>query len=256
MRRQVFMLVCTFCTLPLLSAVCFAQTSAPRDPSAVAAIQAAVLALGGKSLQGVDNCVAQGQMTKNGTSGTFKWENSGSEFRYEQNINGVTTALVSNHGSPATIGAQVEHWPSHFTAASLPPHLTGVKASAYSSNQSIGLALLANDPVADAGVFRVQVSFPQHPDSMVRKILQEWRISQSNGLPLAVRQQVPGYPVGSLVQTSETDFSNYQKLGGFLVPTHIEQYLGPNLVSSYDFSTLQCGVAINASDFAVPAGAQ
>jgi hypothetical protein len=125
----------------------FAQSQAPRDPSALAAVQAAVVALGGNSLQSVDNCVAQGQLTKNGSTGTFKWENSGVEFRYDVTVNGNTTTLLSNHGSPATPGAQVEYWPPHFATASLPPHLIGPKLSVYSSNQNVGLALLPSDPV-------------------------------------------------------------------------------------------------------------
>jgi hypothetical protein len=228
--------------------------SAPRDPSALAAVQAAVLALGGPSLQGVDNCVAQGQVTRNGNTGTFKWENSGSDFHYEETTGGTTSALVSNQGSPATVtGAQVQTWPAHFGVAAIPLHLIGLRLARYSSDPTVSIALLPSDPVADAGVFRVAAGFPQHSNVIARKIQEEWRISQTTGLPVAIRQKSPGYPIADVSQTSESDLSNYQTLGGMLVPAHIDQYMGKTLVSSYDISTLQCGAPINPGDFTAPA---
>src|SRR5206468_5726386 len=129
------------------------------------------VALGGKSLQSVDNCVAQGQVTRGGDTGTFKWENSGSDFHYEETVDGTTSALVSNQGSPATVtGAQVQNWPAHFGTAAIPIHLIGLRLARYSSDPTVGLALLTSDPVADAGVFRVQAGFPQHANVIARQI--------------------------------------------------------------------------------------
>jgi hypothetical protein len=213
-----------------------------------------VVALGGNSLQGVDNCVAQGQVTENGTTGTFKWENSGSDFHYEENLGGTTSILLSNHGSPATVtGTQVQNWPAHFGVASIPLYLIGVRLTRYSSDTTVSLALLPSDPVADAGVFRVQAGFPQSTVSLAQEIQEEWRISQTTGLLVAIRQRSPGYPIATLGQTTESDLSNYKTLGGLLVPAHIDQYIGTTLISSYDISTLQCGATINPSDFTVPA---
>jgi hypothetical protein len=231
--------------------------SAPRDPSALAAVQAAVLALGGNSLQTVDNCVAQGQVTKNGSTGTFKWENSGTDFRYEETFNGTTSALVSNHGSPATVtGTHVQNWPPHFGVAAIPPYLIGLRLFRYSSDQTVGLALLPSDPVADAGVFRIQAGFPQRSDMLARAIQEEWRISQTTGLPIAFRQKSPGYPIANISITAESDLSNYQTMGGLLVPAHIDQYAGKTLIRSYDLSSLQCGAAISPADFTAPESAQ
>lgn len=228
--------------------------SAPRNPSAIAAVQASVVAFGGSSALSVDNCVAQGQVTRNGSIGTFKWENSGSDFHYEETIDGTTSIFLSNHGSPATVtGTQVHNWPAHFGIASIPIHLIGLRLSRYSSDQTVSLALLPNDPVADVGVFRVQAGFPQHPNVLARQIQEEWRISQTTGLPVAVRGRSPGYPIATLGPGSETDLANYKTLGGLLVPAHIDEYSGTTLLESYDISSLQCGTTINPSDFTVPA---
>jgi hypothetical protein len=247
-------LCCFSATVFSLSAL--GQTpSAPRDPSALAAVHAAVLALGGTTaLQGVDNCVAQGQVTRNGSTGTFKWENSGADFHYEETMGGTTSALVSNQGSPATVtGTQVQTWPAHFGTAAIPLHLIGLRLARYAADPTVTLTLLPSDPVADAGVFRVQTGFPQHANVIARKIQEEWRISQTTGLPVAIREKSPGYPIADVSQTSESDLSNYQRLAGMLVPTHIDQYIGKTLLSSYDISMLQCGAPINPGDFTAPA---
>ena len=252
MRFRYSPLLCCFSAAIFSLSALGQSPTAPRDPSALAAVQASVLALGGSSLQGVDNCVAQGQVTENGATGTFKWENSGLDFHYEETIGGTTSAFVSNHGSPSTVtGTQVQTWPPHFGVAAMPTHLVGLRLSNYSSDATVSLALLPSDPVADAGIFRVQVGFPQHPNLVAREIQEEWRISQTTGLPVAIRQKSPGYPVATS-QMTESDLSNYKTLGGLLVPAHIDDYIGKTLVGSYDISTLQCGAPINPSDFTAP----
>src|SRR5882672_1107095 len=116
-----------FCGLSaaILSLSALGQSpSAPRNPSALAAVQASVVAFGGSSALSVDNCIAQGQITRNASIGTFKWENSGSDFHYEETIDGTTSIFLSNHGSPATVtGTLVQNWPAHFGIASIPIHL-------------------------------------------------------------------------------------------------------------------------------------
>ncbi len=147
----------------------------------------------------------------------------------------------------------MQNWPAHFGVAAIPLHLIGPRLARYASDPTVTLTLLASDPVADAGVFRVQTGFPQHANVVARQIQEEWRISQTTGLLVAIRQKSPGYPIASVSQTTESDLSNYQKLGGMLVPTHIDQYMGKTLVSSYDISALQCGAPINPGDFTAPA---
>jgi hypothetical protein len=225
--------------------------------AAQAAVQTAILALGGDNLRGVQSCIAQGQMKRNSSTGTFKWESSGKDFRFEETVDSTTSAFVSNHGTPASIfGSRVKYWPPHFGVANFVPPMIGNRLLQYSADLTVGMASLISHPGADSGILRVQIAFPQHADAQARKIQQEWRFNETSGLPVAVRLTMPGYPIGSIGPVAESTFSKFEAFEGVLMPMHIDQYLGKSLMSSYDIKSVQCNVTVDPTDFTVPAGAQ
>lgn len=233
-----------------------APKSVQKDPAAQAAIQAAILALGGSQLQGLDNCIAQGQVKTSNSSGTFKWEESGAQFHYEETVDSVTSVVVSNQGTPASfIDSKVMHFPPHVMGTLFFRPLIGVTLTRYNSDSTVGLAMASTSAGTSTG-FRVEVTFPQDGNPLVRKVQQEWTIDSNSGLPSQVHQWVPGYPIANFIRQSDTYLSNYTILNGVQTPTHFDEYLANTLVSSYDIATMQCGQTINPSDFTLQGGGQ
>src|SRR5271169_3055671 len=206
-----------------------AQTvSAPRDATALATLQTAVVTLSGNNLAGIQNCVVQGQVKRNDSSvGQFKWENSGPDFHYEETVNSVTSMVVSNHGSPASeAGTAVMHFPPHFTATLFPRPLIVLILNQYASDVTVGLATSTS---GSSNGTKVEVTFPESSDPLARKTQLEWTFDPQSGLPTKVHQWVPGYPIANFISQSDTYLSSYNTLGGVLVPTHIDEYSGQTL---------------------------
>jgi hypothetical protein len=234
-----------------------AASQAPqRDPAAVAAIQAAILALGGTQMQGLDNCIAQGQVQTNGSSGTFKWEESGAQFHYEETVGSSTSMVVRSQGSPASlIDSKVMYFPPHLVGTMFFRPLIGVTLTHYYTDSTVGLAMASTNNATSPN-FQVEVSFPQDGNPLVRKVQQEWTVDSNSGLPKQVHQWVPGYPIANFIRQSDTYFSNYALVNGVQTPTHFDEYLGGNLISSYDIASMPCGQTINPSDFILQGGGQ
>lgn len=245
----------------VLSAFSQAQNSgaksAPRDATAKVTLQAAILALGGDQLQALKNCVAHGQVSRGKSVGTFKWENSGADFHYEETVGSTTSMVVSNHGTPTNvIGKQVTYFPPHFLATLFPRPLIGLTLNHYYSDVTVGLAMASGTATTGAGSFRVEVTFPQDQNTLTRRVQQEWTIDAKTGLPTQVHQWAPGHPIANFIRQSDTYFSNYKVMSGVPVPSHIDEYSGKTLISSYDVASVQCGASIDPSDFTVQGGGQ
>jgi hypothetical protein len=237
-----------------------------RNSSATAAMQGALLAMGGTDKVGnLGACVATGTVTNyfpDTNTGTFRWVNSGDNYRYETTIGTDSKVEVSNGGAPASsINGAVTYWPSIFAsffadapymvAARLLRHYndTTVSASMASDHKALMLG-------APKNTFVVRTGYPGVTDPVQQLIERDWEINSSNGMPAVLHISAPGYPVASVKRVIDYVYSSYSSVNGVMIPLVIEMREFGVKRRVYSITSVRCRVTVDASQFAVAGGAQ
>jgi hypothetical protein len=234
-----------FLSVLLITSAAFGQSTSPstgssvRDPQALATVQTALAAMGGTA--------AIGQVQKSVTTGTtidqpatqnsatnFTWTYAGSNFRDENDAPSRGHILVSNGGTPQDFrnGA----WsavPAVISRINLPYHVPALVLLNEINNAGYSIVYIGSTTLN--GQNAIHVLTRDDSDSAGHLFTpQDWYFDPSTGLPLSVQYQFPvsqnPVPVSqdpsASVQVS-IGFSNYNAVGGILVPLQLNIVAGP-----------------------------
>lgn len=259
MRRRLFLSIsCVLCTL-FFSSPFSAQRRLPqRDADALAAIQRAVLAMGGAAIQQVQDSVFQGTLGavegSSMTSGDFTWKNSGTEFRYENPGRSGRGTLVSGRGRPGIVGPSgTTRLNAHMAEANLPAHLAPLVLLKTLADVRHRLIFVGNEALNGAAVIHVRSSLEADEVSAATTV-RDWFFDAATGLPVRVEYRLPANSNALEHMPAAVELSDFRFVSGIAVPFQITVYhngqrLGVARISSVVFNT-----GISPSDFDLAGG--
>lgn len=194
-----------------------------RDPQALAAVQAAITAMGGAAnLSQIRTAVVQG--TSEPTSGgdtdsaSFIWTWASGEFRMENQSAAGSHTTFSGHGHPVDVrdGTSMAMG-QQLLRSELPFHIPALALATVLNNPDYSLAVIATTTVDGKSTLHVHAS--DDSDAIGQQVTpQEWYFDESSGLPVRVEYRFPfdGNPKHWIL--TAIDFANYQAANGTLVP--------------------------------------
>jgi hypothetical protein len=248
--------------IPVTAQVSASSQSAPqRDQQAIAAIQQAIVALGGSANGQVKNAVVQGTIlitseTPN-QSATFVWKDdlSGSQPAYRREFqqgssNGV---LVSGNGSPtSTQDGKTESVPGQTSLAYVPFHLPGVVLAGELNNPSYDLKYLGTSEVNGLPAIKVQTSVSRSK-SVIAAILSEqvWYFDSASGLPVHLEYRITSDKHIASPRTASVEYANYRQFAGVLVPVQMIEHGLAGEEDTVTVTSVSLNAGVNPSDFLV-----
>jgi outer membrane lipoprotein-sorting protein len=229
------------------------KSPAKRDAQAIAAIQAALAALGEDSQNPrMHDCIATGHSDD---GGSFNWKNSGNEFRYEHtDADGRKTISISGHGKPVLLvnGTQ-RPLPRHTSDFEFAPHLLALKLLSRLQGNDYELNYEGSTVVNGTAAF--QIALVSKKDKISEKVSpQTWYLDTSTGLPVRVDFQAPDLENVVKPVTVEADLSDYRQVQGYRVPFNIHLKWGSNSSEVYTLDSVSINTGISPSEFDAPAG--
>lgn len=235
------------------------QRAPQRDAQAVAVLQRAIAAMGGAAAVGqiTDAVVAGSVEPASGSSvnsGSFKWESSGSEFRYEKQSASSDLVLVSGHGHPARIrNGTATGLLSHTALANTPLHFPALVLAGVIANQGYSITLIGNTSVNGAPATKVHISFDS---DLIHALVtpQDWYFDATTGIPVRVEHRLPDERRAEIYVTAAEEFGNYRIVAGVVMPYKISSYEEGQLLAVETMNSVEFNTGINPSEFDAPAG--
>jgi len=173
-------------------------------------------------------------------------------FRQDQTgTSGVETWVVNNGIGFRSRANQREDLSSHVTRYFRPDHLPASSCAPDLNRFDVtfeGLQQVLNKPTYHLRL----VAKPTNPRTKsVEAILSEYHlyIDQQTFLVLKTSTFVFSPNIIQNRSTWETFYGDYRKVGGVLVPFHIENYLSGQKLRDITFSDVQVGVSLSNADF-------
>jgi hypothetical protein len=266
--RHTLWLLC----LGIFSAVpsCWSQvpvqpTPTKRDPAALAILTQAITAMRGQgSASQITTLQTDGSISPAINSGypggAFTWTmeltSTGYEFRNQlTQTDGTVSLFVSGFGSPKiSLNGSVASISRHMALGSAPAHVGFLVLARALGNSTYTVAAAAPSPIGSVSTVHVHLS--NDADGVIQSLTsQEWYFDPTSGLPLRVEYCVPDSLNALHCLPGTRDFANYQATGGFLLPLQITNSLNGNPVSITTITSVQFNVAVTASEFDLPLGA-
>jgi hypothetical protein len=227
------------------------KSPAKRDAQAIAAIQAALTALGeDPQSPHIHDCIATGHSND---GGSFIWKNAGNEFRYEHtDADGRKTISISGHGKPVLLvnGTQ-RPLPRHTGDFEFAPHLLALKLLSRLQGNDYELSYEGSTVVDGTAAF--QIALVSKKDKISEKVSPQ-TLDTSTGLPIRIDFQAPDLENVVKPITVEADFGDYRQVQGFRVPFEIHLKWGSNSSEAYTLDSVSFNAGISPSDFDAPAG--
>lgn len=227
-----------------------------RDPAALAWVQQAVSAMGGAAVAQVQNAITQGSLQSSlaGASGAFRWENAGSEFRYENPSPGGPSLFVSGHGHPTFIDSGgTLRLSSEASTADFPAHLAALVLLNRFTDATCEVTSLGTVTVGGAAAFEVRTRYISNSvDTAITEL--DWYFDLKSGLPLQVDHRVPAANQPDNLQLVSVGLSNFAMESSVLVPHQLNFYSGGNLRVTATITAVSFNGTINPGDFDPPQG--
>jgi hypothetical protein len=250
-------IVLSFVTFFLFCIPAGAQQPPVQDPAAVAAMQAAVTAMGGTAaVAAIQNSVAQGTSVDAGDGGppaNFTWTYSGSDFRNENDDTTGSHILVSNSGSPCDLeGASSVPFGPQVARANLPFHIPAQVLFNELGNPNYTLTYAGLSTVNGASAVHVQTA--DNSDSIGQLATpQDWYFDASSYLPIQVQYRLPD-PINSQNWLAATiNFGSFQAVNGVLVPFQLTVTEGP-IAFTATAASVVFNTTISPSEFSASCG--
>lgn len=241
-----------------------AQQAPQRDPQAVAAIEQAVVTMGGHTaVNNLRDAVATGSIEP-GTNSWLKrsaivWKDGFTgdrpEFRKEISSDGYTQIIVSGHGHPARVRPGASGAVGPWVAISNPPfHLPAVMLAQQVNNPLYSLRLIGFASVDGRATIHVQTVLAG--DGITTLVSpQDWYFDAATGLPLRVEHRLPDVVDPNKYITAATGFSDFRAVGGLLVPFQITLYQRETQAGVVRLASVQFNVGLSPSEFDLATGA-
>jgi hypothetical protein len=238
-----------------------AESKPVQDAQALAAIQRAILALGGAANGQVKNATVQGTIlitseTPN-QNATFVWKDdwSGNQpaYRREFQQGSSTGVLVSGNGSPtSTQDGKTESVPGQTSLAYVPIHLPGVALAGELNNPSYDLKYLGTSEVNGLPAIKVQTSVSRSK-SVIAAILSEqvWYFDSASGLPVHLEYRITSDKHIGSPRTASVDYANYRQFAGVLVPVQMIEHGLSGEEDTVTVTSVSLNAGVNPSDFLV-----
>ncbi len=238
---------------PLTSAQTQDAAAIQRDPAAVATVQAAIDAMGGPAVAGIQDCTAEAnvQPTPDAHSSpyTVKYTQMGKEFRKETVRDGQTTVTASDgiRYSSQSGAKSVEKLPTHLLYSEFPKHLIASALYRRLMDPSATFLVGGTGTVNGQPVTMVATRVDSDPEG-ANLTAQVWSFDAKTGLPLRV-DWVLGLPQNANNTANlAAEFGDFRSVSGVLVPFQITFYAsGIKLdVTTLTSVTLNTGVSPGA----------
>jgi hypothetical protein len=245
-----------------LTGTTYAQTTTPavRDPNGLAVLQQAVNALGGTAAIGqIQDCTATGSMQASPggglTSGSFRWENSGREFRYENPSPSGLRIFASGHGKPALEDNGVVRAVGRQGAVgNFPPHLLPLMLLRALVNQNVSVQLLGPGVVGGRSAIRVKIALGASASRAGTSSGQQWFFDATSGLPLRVEYLLVAEGAPGVSVVAATEFGSYRAVSGIQIPFQIVTYVDGVQTSVVTLNSVVFNTGISSGDFDLSTG--
>lgn len=234
------------------------QTSPQRDPGAIAIVEKALAAMGGRdAIDQVADCVANGHSeTFQGSGlvdGKFVWKNAGNEFRYENSGASGTHVLVSGHGNAIQIRAGASkpvH--GHVTLALFPLHLPGVVLLHELADVRYTIKLVQN-ATDDPQIAHVHTS--RNTNAVTAAVTpQEWFFDVHTGLPIRVEYRLPEETDATRTSPASVGFRDYRPEHGMMLPHLLDSFVDGQTQATAHITSFSFDTGLDATEFEAPKG--
>jgi hypothetical protein len=258
--RLVLSFVLILGSSPRLNSQQFA-TAVQRDPQSVAAIQNAIVAMGGASaIAQVQNTIAQGSVlpAQGSTTpiGSFTMKDhfgaQGHEFKDAFQSAALTQTLASGHGNPGLLSnghtKNLNPWSAN---SRLPVHLPAMILSGLLANANCNIISAGQATIN--GHTAIQIHFYVDTDIVQQTLsVQDWYFDPATGLPLRVEYRIPDTSNPTIFISAAADFSDFRPIKGVLFPFHILAYQDGKPQNLLAVTSVAINQSISSSDFDAP----
>jgi hypothetical protein len=235
-----------------------------RDANAVAAVQRAVVALGGAANSQVHNAVVQGTIHDLSTdpkgTGTFIWKDhwggKRASCRRESYQGGSTAVFASDdNGKPSrSDDGNAKTLPAYVSYSCVAFHLPGVLLSAELVDANYGFRYVGSAKVNGAPAIHVRSAWETNPFTAILTT-QDWYFDPNSGLPLRVEYMVADTRNPNYRSTVSIDFGDFRNISGIVIPFQLNGHGVAGDTGIATITDVQLNPGVNASDFNLAAGA-
>jgi hypothetical protein len=234
-------------------------TSAVRDPQALEVLQKTIALMGGSTNIGqIQGVIIQGQLTAApgalAKDGSFSWEMSGPELRFESTNPSGALVIVSGHGKPAQIsGGGIQGLKSHQMRPLFVPALIGWVLFQEFQNEKYSIRFDGLDTLDTVPVEVVTtVAETSYPENVVTP--QKWYFQTSTGLPIRVEFRSPNPNLPAVFIQSAFEFSDFRSVSGMLFPFLVKSSISGQSFESFTINSIQLNASVKPADFDGPQG--
>jgi hypothetical protein len=236
-------------------------TSVQRDPQALAAIQQAIVAMGGSNaVAQVQTVIAQGSIASapgaNAPAGNFvsedQFTSQGHEFKDTFQSAELTQNFVSGHGNPGLISnGQTRKFYPHVANSRLALHVPAIVLAGVLSNASYSINWVGS--ITINGQAAVQIHLHLDTDRFSQTLAaQDWYFDPASGLPLRVEYRVPDTEDPMKFINAAASFSDFRSVQGVLTPFRIQTYEDAHVRHILILSSVTFNQPTPSSDFDLP----
>jgi hypothetical protein len=239
---EMFAKLGTLRTVLVFSLACFGSIVVPlaqaqshgvpvvRDPNAVAAVNAALLALGSEAtfanihdvkMNGSCSFSAEDDGAGSENSSQFSWIVADKEFRYESVSATGSDITISGHGKPThTHNGTVEPISMFSANAMLPYQLPGLVLARELNDAKYQMKYLGIRQLSANQVFVIEIALAG-PERPVAGSAQTWFFSATTAEPIAVDYLMPSETSPRVRIRIRTTFASYQAQAGVSFPSNV-----------------------------------
>ena len=147
------------------------------------------------------------------------------------------------------ISGQRKNLPAHTTTYFRPEHLSAFVCGIDLARPNIGVSYRGLDTQGGASVHHLQ--FQAASEDAVDQLISEFHVYLDTSTLRVVKTAYWIFAPDTFVNRSlwETNYENYQTIGGVLFPMHIQHSLAGNHLDDWNFTSVRNDTPISQSDF-------
>jgi len=247
----------SYAVLLLFIAITACQTGlsqSSQDPQAVAALNAALTAMGGQAaLSAIQDATVSGQSQPSdpaASADSFVWKSTGMSIRHEYTMtDGVHVSVVDQgQGSRMEPSGQITTIDPRASLTILPYHLPGIMIVSLLGAANVSLTLI-NDPVNDGSLIHVSAMQQLSQPSLSLVTRQDWLFDPVSGLPIRVSIYLPDNHNQRFDGTASIVFTQWQTVSSVQVPQSMQLFFEDELQSIIRLNTPTFNQGLPASTF-------